>query len=176
MQGFVHPTISCISPWTIPSETLYLLNRIHPLSVNLCFQKTKSSKSESRPVVGNPYLTVNNPRSLFQREPIELQTNEQRNERTNEPLYLIMAMAATKLSSQSPPFNPNRILSREQSRSPVQMAYGARSRSNSPYQDHPNNNPNRGTPGGVRRKMQYPTNPNSAHSNAIAKHTFEHNG
>lgn len=85
-------------------------------------------------------------------------------------------MAATKLSSQSPPFNPNRILSREQSRSPVQMAYGARSRSNSPYQDHPNNNPNRGTPGGVRRKMQYPTNPNSAHSNAIAKHTFEHNG
>mmetsp|Transcript_22295 Transcript_22295/g.53016 ORF Transcript_22295/g.53016 Transcript_22295/m.53016 type:complete len:392 (-) Transcript_22295:1727-2902(-) len=91
-----------------------------------------------------------------------------------------MASAATKLSSQSPPFNPNRILSREQSRSPVQphSAYGSRSRSTSPYQDHPNNNPNRGvaTPGGVRRRMQYPTNPNSAHSNAIAKHTFEHNG
>lgn len=90
-----------------------------------------------------------------------------------------MATAATKLSSQSPPFNPNRILSREQSRSPVQppSTYGSRSRSTSPYQDtHPNNNPNRGTPGGVRRRMQYPVNPNSAHSNAIAKHTFEHNG
>jgi len=89
----------------------------------------------------------------------------------------------TKLSSQSPPFNPNRILAREQSRSPVQPpgssgAYGSRSRSTSPYQDHPNNNPNRGvvTPGGIRRRMQYPSNPNSAHSNAIAKHTFEHKG
>ena len=89
----------------------------------------------------------------------------------------------TKLSSQSPPFNPNRILAREQSRSPVQPpgssgAYGSRSRSTSPFQDHPNNNPNRGvvTPGGIRRRMQYPSNPNSAHSNAIAKHTFEHNG
>lgn len=89
----------------------------------------------------------------------------------------------TKLSSQSPPFNPNRILAREQSRSPVQPpgssgAYGSRSRSTSPFQDHPNNNPNRGvvTPGSIRRRMQYPSNPNSAHSNAIAKHTFEHNG
>lgn len=91
-----------------------------------------------------------------------------------------MASAATKLSSASPVFNPNRILAREQSRSPVQppSAYGSRSRSTSPFQDHPNNNPNRGvvTPGGIRRRMQYPTNPNSSHSNAIAVHTFEHNG
>lgn len=91
-----------------------------------------------------------------------------------------MASAATKLSSQSPPFNPNRILARDQSRSPVQSssAYGSRSRSTSPYQDHPNNNPGRGvvTPGGVRRRMKYPVNPNTTHSNAIAKHTFEHNG
>jgi len=91
-----------------------------------------------------------------------------------------MASAVKKLSSQSPPFNPNRILSREQSRSPVPSgsAYGSRSRSTSPYQDHPNNNPNRSlaTPGGIRRRMQYPSNPNSAHSNAIAKHTFEHKG
>jgi len=91
-----------------------------------------------------------------------------------------MASAATKMSAQSPPFNPNRILARDQSRSPVQppSSYGSRSRSSSPYQDHPNNNPRRGvvTPGGGRRLMQYPSNPNSAHSNAIAKHTFQHDG
>ncbi|VEU34735.1 unnamed protein product [Pseudo-nitzschia multistriata] len=90
-----------------------------------------------------------------------------------------MAAAATKLSSQSPPFNPNRILARDHSQSPIPPpnAYGSRSRSTSPSYSH-NNNPNRGisTPGGVRRRIQYPTNPNTAHSNAVAKHTFEHNG
>mmetsp|Transcript_20178 Transcript_20178/g.56079 ORF Transcript_20178/g.56079 Transcript_20178/m.56079 type:complete len:388 (+) Transcript_20178:421-1584(+) len=89
-----------------------------------------------------------------------------------------MAATATKLSSQSPPFNPNRILAREHSQSPVPPnAYGSRSRSSSPSYSR-NNNPNRSiaTPGGVRRRIQYPTNPNSTHSNAIAKHTFEHNG
>mmetsp|Transcript_5848 Transcript_5848/g.12317 ORF Transcript_5848/g.12317 Transcript_5848/m.12317 type:complete len:415 (-) Transcript_5848:210-1454(-) len=95
-----------------------------------------------------------------------------------------MATAATKLSSQSPPFNPNRILAREQSQSPQPpTAYGSRSRSSSPFSgsssNNNNNNPHRGilTPGGGgRRRIQYPSNPNSAHSNAIAKHTFEHNG
>mmetsp|Transcript_6772 Transcript_6772/g.14422 ORF Transcript_6772/g.14422 Transcript_6772/m.14422 type:complete len:396 (+) Transcript_6772:374-1561(+) len=91
-----------------------------------------------------------------------------------------MAATATKLSSQSPPFNPNRILARDQSQSPIPppIPYGgSRSRSTSPSYVR-NNNPNRGvaTPGGVRRRIQYPTNPNTSHSNAIAKHTFEHKG
>mmetsp|Transcript_52730 Transcript_52730/g.59843 ORF Transcript_52730/g.59843 Transcript_52730/m.59843 type:complete len:477 (+) Transcript_52730:579-2009(+) len=119
------------------------------------------------------------------------------------------ALPLRKLSSQSPPFNPNRILLRDQSNSPVPpqghpshsrshsyASTGHRSRSSSPYLYHNNGGggggsvtgvSNNGTPvkgsaasgGGVgrgRMAMKYPTNPNAAHSNAIPKHTFEHNG
>jgi len=101
-----------------------------------------------------------------------------------------------KLSSQSPPFNPNRILLRDQSNSPVpppqSSSYASRSRSSSPYlggassvggggsNGNGNGNGNGGgTPAGKgvgRGRMKYPTNPNAAHSNAIPKHTFQHNG
>ena len=94
----------------------------------------------------------------------------------------------TKLSSQSPAFNPNRtILQRDQSSSPVPpsassaAAYGSRSRSTSPFRV---GNSAGGTPGGAssrqqqggRGRMRYPIKPNNTHSNAIAKHTFEFNG
>jgi hypothetical protein len=55
--------------------------------------------------------------------------------------------AMTKLSSQSPVFNPNRILTRDQSTSPLPpppSAYGSRSRSTSPYANNNNNNNNSG--------------------------------
>jgi hypothetical protein len=97
----------------------------------------------------------------------------------------------TKLSSQSPAFNPNRtILQRDQSSSPVPpsasassaLAYGSsRSRSTSPFRV---GNSAGGTPGGASsrqqggrgQRMRYPIKPNNTHSNAIAKHTFEFNG
>lgn len=97
----------------------------------------------------------------------------------------------TKLSSQSPAFNPNRtILQRDQSSSPLPpsasapsaAAYGSsRSRSTSPFRV---GNSAGGTPGGAssrqqqggRGRMRYPIKPNNTHSNAIAKHTFEFNG
>jgi len=101
--------------------------------------------------------------------------------------------AATKLSSQSPPFNPNRILVRDQSTSPVppSSAYASRSRSRStsPYFNGNNNRSNVGGVGGggtgssvgnvgtpVKGRIKYPTNPNASHSNAIPIHSFEHNG
>ena len=110
--------------------------------------------------------------------------------------FNIMATSALplrKLSSQSPPFNPNRILLRDQSNSPVPppSSYASRSRSSSPYFNGRGGGTGGsvgggtgagiGTPvgkgsGGVGRgRMKYPTNPNAAHSNAIPKHTFEHN-
>ena len=72
---------------------------------------------------------------------------------------VVTAMASamtTKLSSTSPPFNPNRVLVRDQSSSPVppSSAYLSRSRSSSPY----------------------PSKANNANSNAIAKHTFQYQG
>ena len=101
----------------------------------------------------------------------------------------------TKLSSQSPAFNPNRILQRDdQSSSPlppsasaaVSAAYGSRSRSTSPFRvgsaggNSVNNTPGGGASSrqqqGGRGRMRYPIKPNNTHSNAIAKHTFEFNG
>ena len=103
----------------------------------------------------------------------------------------------TKLSSQSPAFNPNRtILQRDQSSSPLPpsasapsaasaSAYGSRSRSTSPFRvGSAGGNSAGGTPGGAssrqqqggRGRMRYPIKPNNTHSNAIAKHTFEFNG
>lgn len=106
-----------------------------------------------------------------------------------------MASAMTKLSSQSPVFNPNRILSRDdQSSSPLppssSSAYGSsRSRSTSPFNNSGTSRVAAGasgnsvnTPGGTGRRqqgrgrMRYPTKLNNTHSNAIAKHTFEFNG